>query len=96
LELVSKIDPWFSIRMILHLYHPNSPTSSLRLVQNTFFGLEYLLSRVSEFMNWMSNYEVMWWHFGMAGRGWEFGNRTWLDTADIVKHISPWPVARVV
>lgn len=85
-----RIDPWFCVRNILHLYHPNSPLSSPRLVHNAFFGPRYPISRVPEFMKWMSNYEAMWWPFGMAGRGWGIEHRTWLDTKDIVSNIVDW------
>jgi pimeloyl-ACP methyl ester carboxylesterase len=85
-----RIDPWFSIRMIFHLYHPNSPLSSPKLVHNAFFGPEYPLSKVPEFMRWMSNYEAMWWPFGMAGQGWSLTYRTWLEPVKILKNITHW------
>ena len=85
-----RIDPWFSIRMILYLDHPNSPMSSPRLGHSAFFDLEYPSSRVPEFMKWMSNRKAMWWPFSTAGRGWSIENRTWLDAADTVKNISHW------
>ncbi|RVX70518.1 hypothetical protein B0A52_05169 [Exophiala mesophila] len=85
-----RIDPWFSLRALFHLYHPNSPLSTPRLVYNAFFGPEYPFHRVAEFMKWMSNYEAMFWPLGMAGRGRGIQNRTWLSPADILKSLTQW------
>ncbi|KAK5046698.1 hypothetical protein LTR84_007459 [Exophiala bonariae] len=85
-----RIDPWFSLRSLCHLFHPNSPLNTPRLVHNAFFGPQYPRSRVPEFMRWMSNYEAMFWPFGMAGRGWGIENRSWLATTDILSNIVQW------
>ena len=63
--------------------------SSPRLVHNAFFGPEFPISRIPEFMKWMSNYEALWWPLSMSGSGWTIHDRTWLDVRDNVKHISP-------
>lgn len=85
-----RIDPWFGLRALFHLYHPNSPLSTPRLVYNAFFGPEYPFHRVPEFMKWMSNYEAMFWPLGMAGRGRGIENRTWLSPADVLKSLTQW------
>ncbi len=86
----SRIDPWFSLRNMCHLFHPNSALNTDTLVYNAFFGHEYPISKVSEFRKWMANYECMWWPFGMAGRGWAIEGRVWLSATDILENIVSW------
>jgi pimeloyl-ACP methyl ester carboxylesterase len=82
-----RIDPWFGPRALFHLYHPNSPLSTPRLVYNAFFGTDYSIRNVPEFMKWMSNYEAMYWPLGMAGKGWGLSNRSWLRPMDILRNL---------
>ncbi|EON60926.1 hypothetical protein W97_00136 [Coniosporium apollinis CBS 100218] len=59
------LDPWFSLRMLLHGWHPKSPLSSTALVKRVFFCNEMPESRVQEFEKQMSMYESFWWPVGM-------------------------------
>ena len=61
----AKADPWFSIRMILHLYHPNSPLSHPALVRRIFFSDAKPEHELLEFWRQGSRYEAFLWPFSM-------------------------------
>ncbi|KAM0248202.1 hypothetical protein ACHAP5_003584 [Fusarium lateritium] len=60
-----KLDPWFTIRMIFHLWHSNSPLSHPKLTQCAFFGDKFPLSAVIPFQCHMNRYESYLWPFSM-------------------------------
>lgn len=60
-----KMDPWFTIRLIFHLWHSNSPLSHPKLTQRAFFGDKFPLSAVIPFQRHMNRYESYLWPFGM-------------------------------
>lgn len=84
-----KHDPWFPLRSILHLQHPNSLLSTPNLVHGAFFGSSFPQSRVPEFMQWMAPYESMGWPMGMAGdfSAWRRDQPSWLSVHDILRNI---------
>ena len=63
-------DPWFMLRSLFRFQHPSSPLSSPELVHGRFFGSQYPMSRVPEFMKWMPDYESMGWPMGQMGGFW--------------------------
>jgi pimeloyl-ACP methyl ester carboxylesterase len=81
-----KHDPLFPLRICLHLGHPVSPLSSLRLVQLAFFGPKIGASRVAEFMRWMAPYESLSWPISQSGSFWLWllGRNEWLNVDDII------------
>lgn len=83
-------DPWFLLRSLLHLQHPNSPLSSTKLVHGAFFCSQFPISAAGEFARWMPAYESIGWPMGMAGsfRGWLSGRSRWLEPRDVVRGIS--------
>lgn len=60
-----KLDPWFPLRLIKHLYHPRSPLSSTRLVHRAFFSPTYSIEKVRAFESSMPPYESLSWPSGM-------------------------------
>ncbi|KAK5088689.1 hypothetical protein LTR05_002910 [Lithohypha guttulata] len=85
-----KNDPFFPLRSLFHLQHPNSPLSTEQLVHNAFFGHKYPKSRTGDFKQWMPAYESMGWPVGMVGNSfwaWANGKPSWLNTKDIVSNI---------
>jgi pimeloyl-ACP methyl ester carboxylesterase len=85
-----KHDPWFPLRSMFHLQHPNSPLSTVELVRTAFFGHKYPVSHVPDFMRYMAPYESMGWPFGMFGdfSAWRSGTPRWLDPVDILRNVS--------
>lgn len=83
-------DPWFLVRSLFHLQHPNSPLSSIKLVHGAFFCPQFPLSAVREFARWMPAYESMGWPMGMGGSfwGWWRGCAKWLEPRDILLNVS--------
>lgn len=73
-------DPWFLVRSLFHLQHPNSPLSSTKLVHGAFF---------CSLARWMPAYESMGWPMGMGGSfwGWMKGRAHWLEPRDILRSI---------
>ena len=84
----AKSDPWFPLRSFFHM-HPSSPLSTPSLVHGRFFGSQYPISSVPEFMKWMPFYESMGWPTGQMGSflGWIRGRNQWLDINKIVPNI---------
>ncbi|KAK4226965.1 Alpha/Beta hydrolase protein [Podospora fimiseda] len=61
-----RLDPWFNLRMIFHLYHPNSPLSHPTLTRRVFFSSpSYPQSSLLEFQSHTSRYESFLWPLGM-------------------------------
>ena len=86
-----KHDPWFPLRSMLHLQHPNSPLSTDQLVHSAFFGHKFPMSQTGAFKQWMPAFESMGWPTGMVGNsfwGWCTGKpNTWLSCDDIASNI---------
>lgn len=61
----ARLDPWFSLRMIFHLWHPNSPLSHPGLTQAAFFGSSFPAKQVPEFQHRTSRFESFWWPLSM-------------------------------
>ncbi|KAF4977144.1 hypothetical protein FZEAL_6287 [Fusarium zealandicum] len=60
-----RMDPWFTIRMVLHLWHSNSPLSHPKLTQRAFFGDKCPVSAVIPFQRHLNRYESYLWPFSM-------------------------------
>lgn len=75
-------DPWFSIRMILHGYHPNSPLSHPFLIRQAFFSEAYPEAKLLEFRDRSNRYESFLWPFSMM--------RSFTKAESIVSSISGW------
>ncbi|KAK4152892.1 Alpha/Beta hydrolase protein [Chaetomidium leptoderma] len=67
-----KLDPWFLLRMILHLGHPNSPLSHPALTKRAFFSDQQSDTYVEAFQARSSPYESFIWALGMT---WRFVNQ---------------------
>lgn len=74
-----KMDPWFTIRMVFHLWHSNSPLSHPILTQRAFFGDKYPLSAVIPFQRHMNRYESYPWPLSMMYQ--------FTSASTILKHI---------
>lgn len=61
----ARFDPWFSIRMILHGWHPNSPLSHPFLTRRAFFSEEYPERDLIEFQKHSSRFESFLWPLSM-------------------------------
>lgn len=61
----AKVDPWFSIRMLFHFWHPNSPLSHPILTHRAFFGDKFPMSAVLPFQRRTSRFESFWWPLSM-------------------------------
>lgn len=61
----AKIDPWFTIRMLFHAGHSNSPLSHPILTHRIFFGDSFPLSSVAPFQRHLNRYESFLWPFSM-------------------------------
>jgi pimeloyl-ACP methyl ester carboxylesterase len=70
----ARTDPWFTIRLMLHGMHPNSPLSHPALVKRIFFGASMPQQTVAQFSTGLNRYEAYLWpfsmmaHFADAGR----------------------------
>jgi hypothetical protein len=58
-------DPWFSIRMLFHGWHPNSPLSHPFLVRQAFFSSTYPEDKLTEFATHANRYESFLWPISM-------------------------------
>ncbi|KAK3392442.1 Alpha/Beta hydrolase protein [Sordaria brevicollis] len=76
------LDPLFTIRLLLHAWHPNSPLSTPPLVRRVFFSEQLPESYLLRFMSFMNRYESFLWPLGM---GWRF-----VDPERILLAISGW------
>ncbi|KAK3680463.1 Alpha/Beta hydrolase protein [Podospora appendiculata] len=60
------LDPWFTLRMILHGWHPNSPLSHPALTRRVFFSEQPSDAYVESFQKRVSPYESFLWPLGMS------------------------------
>ncbi|KAM7204778.1 putative Abhydrolase domain containing protein [Rhypophila sp. PSN 637] len=77
-----KLDPWFTLRMVFHGWHPNSPLSHPKLVRRVFFSDEQTDEYIENFHKLGSPYESFLWPLGM---GYKF-----VDPARVLGQISGW------
>lgn len=77
-----KLDPWFIPRMLLHLWHPNSPLSHPALTRRAFFSNEQTDAYVEAFQDKASPYESFIWALGMM--------KPFVDGEKILRQISGW------
>lgn len=61
----AKIDPWFTVRMLFHGWHSNSPLSHPVLTHRAFFGKEFPLASVMPFQERINRYESFLWPISM-------------------------------
>jgi hypothetical protein len=61
----AKLDPWFTIRMILHGWHPNSPLTHPMLTKRAFFSDRIPESYLLNFHSRICPYESFLWVMGM-------------------------------
>jgi len=61
-----RLDPLFTIRMLLHAWHPNSPLSHPALTRRVFFGPAQSDAYVVAFQRRTCRYESFLWPLGMA------------------------------
>ena len=75
----ARLDPWFTVRLILHGWHPNSPLSHPTLTQRAFFGDKFPLTSVVAFQQRMNRYESYLWPFSMM--------RPFASAASVLRHV---------
>ena len=76
------LDPWFSLRMLFHGWHPNSPLSHPALTRRAFFSDAVSDSYVARFQMHINAYESFLWPLGMMA---PFAN-----AATIVRRVAGW------
>ncbi|KPM34698.1 hypothetical protein AK830_g11872 [Neonectria ditissima] len=74
-----KLDPWFTIRLILHGWHSNSPLSHPALTRRAFFGESFPLSAMGPFQSRLNRYESYGWPFSMM--------RAFASAGSILRHV---------
>jgi hypothetical protein len=77
-----KLDPWFTFRMIFHLWHPNSPLSHPALTRRVFFSEKLDDDYVEKFQEKASPYESFLWIMGMR--------KTFVNPQTVLSQISSW------
>lgn len=75
-------DPWFTIRMIFHGWHSNSPLSHPYLTKQAFFSAEYPETELVEFQHHLNRYESFLWPLGMMC--------PFVDAQRLLSNISGW------
>lgn len=75
-------DPWFSIRMLFHGWHSNSPLSHPFLVRQAFFSESYPDAELAEFTAHLNRYESFLWPLGML--------RPFADPRKVLQSITGW------
>ncbi|KXJ96389.1 Alpha/Beta hydrolase protein [Microdochium bolleyi] len=75
-------DPWFSIRMLFHGWHSNSPLSHPFLVRQAFFSDSYPDAELAEFTAHLNRYESFLWPLGML--------LPFTDARKILRNITGW------
>lgn len=75
-----RLDPWFTIRLVFHAWHPNSPLSDPLLTHRAFFGDSFPLSAVIPFQRRMNRYESYQWPFSMM--------RPFASASSILQHVA--------
>lgn len=78
----ARFDPWFSIRMLIHGWHSNSPLSHPFLVRRAFFSADYPDAELEEFTRHLNRYESFLWPLGML--------LPFTDPRKILRNISGW------
>ncbi|KAI1305422.1 Alpha/Beta hydrolase protein [Xylaria venustula] len=63
-----RLDPWFTIRTLLHGWHSNSPLSHAYLIKRVFFSSDYPDDKLAEFQSHLNRYESFLWPLGMIFR----------------------------
>ncbi|KAJ4306744.1 hypothetical protein N0V88_000110 [Collariella sp. IMI 366227] len=76
------LDPWFSFRMIFHLWHPNSPLSHPGLTRQAFFSNDQTDAYVEAFQARINPYESFLWALGMM--------RPFVSAQNIINQITSW------
>lgn len=76
------LDPWFSLRMLFHGWHPNSPLSHPALTRRVFFSDAVPDSYVARFQTHINAYESFLWPLGMMV---PFAN-----AANVVRRVAGW------
>lgn len=79
-----KMDPWFTLRMLWHGWHPMSPLSSTALVKQAFFCDQKPISEVKSFEQNLVPYESFLWPIGM--------NLPFVNVTRMVQNILGWGV----
>ncbi|KAF3024390.1 hypothetical protein E8E14_014412 [Neopestalotiopsis sp. 37M] len=77
-----RLDPWFSIRMIFHGWHSNSPLSHPYLTRQAFFSSGYPDVDLHDFQRHLSRYESFLWPMGML--------LPFIDAKKVVSNITGW------
>ncbi|KAK4122776.1 alpha/beta-hydrolase [Parathielavia appendiculata] len=77
-----KMDPWFTIRMIFHLWHPNSPLSHPAFTRRAFFSQEQTDAYVEAFHEKISRYESFLWPLAMT--------KPFVNPQNIISQIAGW------
>ncbi|KAH7039934.1 Alpha/Beta hydrolase protein [Microdochium trichocladiopsis] len=78
----ARFDPWFSIRMLIHGWHSNSPLSHPFLVRRAFFSDDYPDADLQEFTRHLNRYESFLWPLGML--------LPFTDPRKILRSITGW------
>lgn len=76
------LDPWFSLRLLFHGWHPNSPLSHPALTRRAFFSDAVSDSYVVQFQKHINAYESFLWPLGMMV---PFAN-----AASVIRRITSW------
>ncbi|KAL1853171.1 hypothetical protein Daus18300_011910 [Diaporthe australafricana] len=76
------LDPWFSLRLIFHAWHPNSPLSHPALTRQVFFSDAVSDSYVTEFQKHINAYESFLWPLGMM--------MPFANAATVVQRVTGW------
>ncbi|TGJ82889.1 hypothetical protein E0Z10_g5882 [Xylaria hypoxylon] len=76
------LDPWFTIRMIFHGWHPNSPLSHPSLTKQVFFSKSYPEDKLADFQSHLNRYESFLWPLGMIYR--------FVDPKKVLRNITGW------
>ncbi|KAK5634278.1 hypothetical protein RRF57_009992 [Xylaria bambusicola] len=77
-----RMDPWFSVRMLFHGWHSNSPLSHPFLVKQAFFSKDYPEDKLAEFHSHGNRYESFLWPLGMM--------RRFVDPKNVLQSIAGW------
>lgn len=76
------LDPWFSLRLLFHGWHPNSPLSHPALTRRAFFSDAVSDSYVTQFQKHINAYESFLWPLGMMV---PFAN-----AATVIRKVTGW------
>lgn len=76
------LDPWFSLRLLFHGWHPNSPLSHPALTRRAFFSDAVSDSYVVQFQKHINAYESFLWPLGMMV--------PFVNAASVIRRITGW------